>query len=412
MSDKNSEILFQYLRDILFSSDCKELDLELLSDDFKDLGQGMNLLGKWMSEARTFAKSIAAGDLIVADPSPDNPICDSLKQLRSNLSHLTWQSKQVAKGDYSQKVAFLGEFSEAFNLMTEQLKYRELCLKEDAVKAEEFSRIMEESVELLTSITDSITDSILVFENNTNENLFRNKAAIDLSYKNPELYALLSKHLIECKQKSKNRYWEAELETEYPLAEKFYLKIQSFSIKWHAQPANIYLVLDVTERKKTESQFREMAYSDALTGLYNRHYLMKILEKNIAEKNSFVVCFVDLDNLKYVNDNLGHPDGDEYIKTVAKVLGTSFQQNSRICRFGGDEFVIILKNCTLEFAEARMGQVNQSLRKISKSQRSYPMALSYGTISVDGSQTYTPQEIIDMADQKMYKMKKQNRVKL
>ena len=412
MSDKNSEILFQYLRDILFLSDYKELDLELLSDDFKDLGQGMNLLGKWMGEARTFAKTIAAGDLIADTPSPDNPICDSLKQLRSNLSHLTWQSKQVAKGDYSQKVAFLGEFSDAFNQMTEQLKYRELCLKEDAVKAEEFSRIMEESVELLTSITDSITDSILVFQNDTNENLFRNKAAIDLSYKNPELYALLSKHLIECKHKNKNRYWEVELKTEYPLAEIFYLKIQSFSINWHAQPANIYLVLDITERKKTESQFREMAYTDALTGLYNRHYLIKTLEKNIAEKIDFVICFIDLDNLKYVNDNLGHPDGDDYIKTVSRVLGTSFHQNSRICRFGGDEFVIILRNSILEFAEARMGQVNQSLKKISESQKSYPMAISYGAVYVDGNQTLTPQELLDMADQKMYKMKKQNRVKL
>ena len=55
MSDKNSEILFQYLRDILFLPNCKELDLELLSDDFKDLGQGMNLLGKWMTEFQNYA---------------------------------------------------------------------------------------------------------------------------------------------------------------------------------------------------------------------------------------------------------------------------------------------------------------------------------------------------------------------
>ncbi len=412
MSDKNSEILFQYLREILFLSDCKELDLELLSDEFKDLGQGMNLLRKWLAEAHTFANSIAAGDLIAASTSPDNPICDSLKQLRANLSHLTWQSKQVAKGDYSQKVAFLGEFSDSFNLMTAQLKYRELCLKEEAVKAEEFSHIMEESVELLTSITDSVTDSILVFGKDTNESLFRNKAAIDLSYINPELYALLSKHLIECKQKNKNRHWEETFEIESPLAQKFHLKIQSFSIKWHEQPPNIYLVLDITETKKTESQFRELAYSDALTGFYNRHYLIKILEKNIAEKNDFVICFIDLDNLKYVNDNFGHPDGDDYIQTVSRVLGTSFHQNSCICRFGGDEFVIILRNSILEFAEARMGQVNQNLKIISESQKSYPMAISYGAIYVDGNQNLTPQELLDMADQKMYIMKKQNRVKL
>ncbi len=412
MSDNNSEILFQHLRNILFMSDCKELDLELLSDDFKDLGQGMNLLGKWLKESRTFAKSIADGDLVAADVSSDNPICDSLKQLRSNLIHLTWQSTQVARGDYSQKVAFLGEFSVAFNQMTEQLKHRELCLKEEAVKAEEFSRIMEESVELLTSITDSITDNIFVFGKDTNENLFRNKAAIDLSLNNPELYGLVSTHLIECKQKNKNRYWEEEFTTNYPSAKKFNLKMQSFSIEWHGQSSNIYLVQDITERLKTELQFKELAYSDALTGFYNRHYLISILEKYIAEKIDFVVCFIDLDNLKYVNDTFGHPDGDDYIKTVSRILGTSFQYNSSICRFGGDEFVIILRNSILEFAEARMAQVNLSLKKISESQKLYPMAISYGAIFVDGTQNLTPQELLDLADQKMYIMKKQNRVKL
>ena len=134
------------------------------------------------------------------------------------------------------------------------------------------------------------------------------------------------------------------------------------------------------------------------------------LEKNIAEKTDFVICFIDLDNLKYVNDNFGHPDGDEYIKTVSRVIGTSFQQNSCICRFGGDEFVIILRNCTLEFAEVRMAQVNQNLRNLSES-RLYQMAISYGAVYVEGNQTLSPQELLDKADQKMYIMKK-NRKKL
>ncbi len=54
------------------------------------------------------------------------------KNIHANLNHLTWQAKQVAKGDYSQTVSYLGEFSEAFNTMTQQLKERELKLKQEA----------------------------------------------------------------------------------------------------------------------------------------------------------------------------------------------------------------------------------------------------------------------------------------
>ena len=58
----------------------------------------------------------------VTPPPRDNFLCENLKSIHANLNHLTWQAKQVAKGDYAQTVSYLGEFSEAFNTMTGQLQ--------------------------------------------------------------------------------------------------------------------------------------------------------------------------------------------------------------------------------------------------------------------------------------------------
>lgn len=85
--------------------------------------------------SRRRSKSSAAlsvGDLSRGYPSYNNPLCDNLKSIQSNLNHLTWQAKQVAKGDYSQTVSYLGDFSQAFNTMTAQLREREEALKKQA----------------------------------------------------------------------------------------------------------------------------------------------------------------------------------------------------------------------------------------------------------------------------------------
>ena len=81
---------------------------------------------------KRYSAEISKGNLSIEAPGRDNFLCENLKNIHANLNHLTWQAKQVAKGDYSQSVSYLGEFSEAFNTMTKQLKEREEELEEEA----------------------------------------------------------------------------------------------------------------------------------------------------------------------------------------------------------------------------------------------------------------------------------------
>jgi signal transduction histidine kinase/CheY-like chemotaxis protein len=124
----------------MLKSSHSELELEKLPEDFRDLGQRLQYFVKCVGEVRELANALSKGDLHGQWPSRSNRMADSLRALHSSLSHLTWQTQEVAKGDYQQRVAFMGEFSEAFNTMTEQLSQRYEILLKARTEAEAASK--------------------------------------------------------------------------------------------------------------------------------------------------------------------------------------------------------------------------------------------------------------------------------
>ena len=142
MAEKNCEVLFEYLRSILYDREIKRPDLDALDEDFQRLGAGLLVLEKNVEEMRGYTKELSMGNLSAAVPPRENLLCGNLKSLHANLKHLSWQARQIADGDYSQKVTYLGDFSDAFNEMIFQLSDREKRLKE---MAEEAKRLEEDS---------------------------------------------------------------------------------------------------------------------------------------------------------------------------------------------------------------------------------------------------------------------------
>ncbi len=103
---------------------------------------------------------------------------------------------------------------------------------------------------------------------------------------------------------------------------------------------------DITERKAIENKIKDMAYYDALTKLPNRILFMEKLEtelKRAKEQYTFgAVMLVDLDNFKNINDTLGHDYGDKLLKAIADELRLIITDNNMVCRFGGDEFLVLI----------------------------------------------------------------------
>ena len=103
-----------------------------MPDGLKQLAAAANSLAKDVDEMCMMVTALGKGKLDILPPPRTNMLAGGAKQLHANLLHLTWQTQQVAEGDYTQSIDFLGDFSVAFNQMTSQLKDREALLEHDA----------------------------------------------------------------------------------------------------------------------------------------------------------------------------------------------------------------------------------------------------------------------------------------
>ncbi|MDR1874043.1 MAG: response regulator [Synergistaceae bacterium] len=124
------------MRSILYHPTRAELDLESLPEDFRELGKGLQYFAGCIAETHELANALAKGHLNCKLPSRGNEMAAPLKALHASLKHLTWQAQQVASGDYKQRVGFMGDSADAFNMMIEQLEQRSAELLKAKMAAE------------------------------------------------------------------------------------------------------------------------------------------------------------------------------------------------------------------------------------------------------------------------------------
>ncbi|HOF02760.1 MAG TPA: PAS domain S-box protein, partial [Atribacterota bacterium] len=109
---------------------------------------------------------------------------------------------------------------------------------------------------------------------------------------------------------------------------------------------------DISERKKLEEQLKKMAQTDTLSDCFNRRHSMELLERQmkLAKRNGspLLVAYFDVDNLKGINDRFGHQTGDHVLKEVSHLFKSTFREVDIICRMGGDEFVIVFTDYSLQ----------------------------------------------------------------
>ncbi|MDQ8044288.1 MAG: EAL domain-containing protein [Solirubrobacteraceae bacterium] len=113
-------------------------------------------------------------------------------------------------------------------------------------------------------------------------------------------------------------------------------------------------VIDVTTRKRLESDLSWQAHHDPLTGLPNRTLFMRELEAAVGRDEGAAVFFVDLDDFKLINDSLGHAAGDELLRAIGGRLTAALRPADVVARFGGDEFVVLATDIESEGAATRV----------------------------------------------------------
>lgn len=169
---------------------------------------------------------------------------------------------------------------------------------------------------------------------------------------------------------------------------------------------------ELLKRMQEENELHFLAYTDPLTGCCNRKYFSMLLTQRMEKRDRFCLCFADLDGLKCVNDEFGHQAGDRYIVAVAQQFGSVCAEDKDIlCRYGGDEFLILLDGIDAPRAEKKLQNVQEALKSKSKSEE-FPFELSLSVGIVDAAGYREPDTLIYEADRRMYagKQKKKMRV--
>lgn len=407
MEDKNSELLFEYLRSILYDKKIQPLDVEQLDEPFRKLGRGLQYFAKTFTETKQYAAALSRGNLSVQPPPRENFLCENLKNIHANLNHLTWQAKQVAKGDYSQTVSYLGEFSEAFNTMTQQLKERELKLKQEAEREKIHAGMVETYNQLLVEMIDRSEEEIFVTSADGRRILYckkRNDRSIDRNEVYQMCIRFAQKHRSEESRDSFEWIWEAEDSRNH-----FYRIITGY-MQWQGEQAFLYIIRDVTKEKLREERLRMEANRDGLTQIGNRHYFLEKAEDMLKEGSNLTFCYCDLDHLKYINDQYGHTEGDWYITFFVEMIQKHIRKEDVFARIGGDEFCVILCNCPYEMAERKIRKIQKEFS--SGQTKEYPKSFSCGIVEVEGgNEEMQVRDIIKQADHEMYLQKKEHKKK-
>ncbi|OHX34391.1 hypothetical protein BJL95_17115 [Methylomonas sp. LWB] len=187
------------------------------------------------------------------------------------------------------------------------------------------------------------------------------------------------------------------------------------------RPALIAVWADITERLGAEreiealqTRLRDQALHDALTGLYNRLFLAENLDRTIAlaTRHGYPVSAViaDLDFFKSVNDRYGHPGGDAALKHLADLMRQHARSSDIICRYGGEEFLLLMPDTPVEVARERAEYLRQCLAEQRVAWKSTPIALtaSFGVASYP-EDAQSGGELIEAADSALYSSKANGR---
>lgn len=171
---------------------------------------------------------------------------------------------------------------------------------------------------------------------------------------------------------------------------------------------------DAQDQNYQQSLFKA-ANNDALTNLYNKKYFVDVLPKEFSfarrTKEPLSLMMLDVDHFKKVNDTYGHLAGDLVLKTVGQLLSKHIRMENVTCRYGGEEFAVILRNCTSEIAFTIAERLRQAVEAstVQFRDQSIKVTISTGIATFKEENYATIEDLIHRADEYLYEAKRNGR---
>lgn len=336
--DSREKQILNYIISLLFDTNISDH----LPDEFID-SEELKIIDVTLRNIRNSIYSLGFGDLSTNIDGKGFTI-GIVKNLQASLKNLTWQTKMIAAGDFSQKVDFLGEFSDAFNSMTKKL---EESLRE-VNKTKELFEMVFETIPDATIISSFEND--IIFDINTafsrlsgySKKELLNQSLLNIDFfkefnKQNELRELLEEHKFY-----KNKVIDLIGRDNKVIKGLFSSQVIFIEDKKYV----LSVIKDITQRIELEERIKKLSITDKLTQLNNRLKLDETLKNEITriERSDSVssLIMVDIDHFKKVNDNYGHQVGDLVLVEIATILSSNIREADVLGRWGGEEFMIIL----------------------------------------------------------------------
>lgn len=186
-------------------------------------------------------------------------------------------------------------------------------------------------------------------------------------------------------------------------------KIESYSLR------NLQLKEEIQQRSKTQAELEVLATTDPLTGLYNRRHFFTLAEHWCDHASEVPIqisaMMIDIDHFKNVNDKFGHPAGDYVLERITNTIQSSLRTDDILCRYGGEEFGLLLPNTSLHSAN----QVAERIRKtvadleINYQDEVIRVTISIGIADLENSPKHSVMGLLGHADQALYTAKHKGR---
>lgn len=168
---------------------------------------------------------------------------------------------------------------------------------------------------------------------------------------------------------------------------------------------------DITEITELQEKLKQLTVTDELTGLNNRRGFLALAHDRIAlaarSGESLKLIFGDIDGLKKINDTFGHAAGSDAICDAAEILKDSFRQTDVICRWGGDEYIVLLSQSVETTSDVEIDRIRQKIDAFNaRTIRPYKLSMSLGGVPIDLKSGLSLDDIIAKADASMYEHKR------
>ena len=165
------------------------------------------------------------------------------------------------------------------------------------------------------------------------------------------------------------------------------------------------------ERHRAQAELAVVAITDELTGLLNRRGFKVLAQHHLhlarRERRAFGLFLADMDQLKQINDTLGHAHGDRAITDAAGLLRATFRRSDIVARLGGDEFVVLAIQATAADLTVISDRLREGLRRLDDERtRPYRLSMSFGMVTIEPGETTSVESLVERADELLYEQKR------